>query len=770
MNTRVGDHQSVAKGRIGRLSVQTLESLATGLVFIVLHRLRLLGSLPLLTLLLLLGGATLVTNFVRAVGQPGGSPVHHHLRLAAQMLMASAIIYAIGWGPTLAVGFVVIASEDLRLMGSSAWRPATLWALVGIGAGEGAIAANLVPTYVGEPYVHGLAVLAALGVAFVVGLLGLKTQALEEKTAALEAESAQRATAEESVRRSERRFRSLVQNSFDVVTVIDASGQIKYTSPSVERVLGFTPEEYIRTPGPERIHPDDLAEATKVTSAVHLDPTLDRTWEVRVKHRNGTWRWHEVTLRNLLDDPAVAGIVANHRDITDRKAYQDRLAHEARHDSLTGLPNRKAFFERLEGALELGRRRGTGVALLFVDLDRFKLINDTLGHIAGDRLLAAVSDRLVESTRPGDVVARLSGDEFIILLEDSADPAEVAERLAEALRQPLELAGRRLVVTASVGVAVSETSAESPEDLLSHADLAMYAAKEGGRARSVVFDPGATPQFVERVELEAGLRSAVQRRELLLHYQPIVDPRTREIKGFEALVRWQHPGRGLLAPSGFIGLAEETGLIETVGRWVLEEACRTLADWRGEFAARPLMMSVNVSAVQLHEPGFAGLVADVTAKSGVSPSSLVLEITEGVLVRPEKTLEVLQELRTLGVGIALDDFGTGYSSLGYLRRLPLDFIKIDRTFIEDLGIEDGDNSIVRAINDLARNLGLRVIAEGVETEEQARSIAGLGCELAQGYLYSRPQPRLGARSLLGGRPPAVARGARAGDVLTRNPT
>jgi diguanylate cyclase (GGDEF)-like protein len=460
-------------------------------------------------------------------------------------------------------------------------------------------------------------------------------------------------------------------------------------------------------------------------------------------------------VRNLLGDPAVAGIVANHRDITDRRAYQDRLAHEARHDSLTGLPNRKAFFERLETALARGRRHRTAVALLFVDLDRFKLINDTLGHIAGDQLIVAVAERLRATTRPEDVVSRLSGDEFTILLEDVGDAAEVAERLTAELCRPLEFHGRKLVVTASVGVAVSDASTSSPEDLLRQSDLAMYAAKEGGRARSVVFDPAATPQFVERVELEAGLRSAVERDELRLHYQPIVDATSRQVEGFEALVRWQHPARGMLLPADFVGLAEETGLIDAVGTWVLEEACRALARWQSEMPGRPLMMTVNVSVIQIHRPGFADLVARVIDQAGIPASSLILEMTESVLVDLERTVLVLQELRLLGVRIALDDFGTGYSSLGYLRRLPLDFIKIDRSFVEDLRGVEGDTSIVRAIVDLARSVGLGLIAEGVETEAQARAVAALGCGLAQGFLYSRPQPLDAARSLLC-QPPADA--------------
>ncbi|HEY2430044.1 MAG TPA: EAL domain-containing protein [Acidimicrobiales bacterium] len=724
-------------GRPRSLSTTPLEIAATAAAFVGLHWLHLVGSLPILTVIALLGAAGAATVAAQRRWPADCSDRGLHRRLAVEMAAATVVMYAIGWGPTLALGYIVVAADDMRLCGSRAWRPAATWCVFGMAGGQIAVAVGAVPTYVATPYVHGLAVLAALAVVFVVRLLGIKTQAVEE-------EAGQRAAAEEGLRQSEERFRSLVQNASDVITVVDATGQVTFVSPSVERVLGFDPEIYIRGDGLRYTHEEDSARASEIMIAALADPSRDHVSELRLQHADGTWRWHEVTMRNLLDVPAVRGLVVNHRDITERKAYQDRIAHEARHDALTGLANRTAFFERLEQALARARRHRTGVAVLFVDLDRFKLINDSLGHVIGDRVIVQVARQLTEGRRAEDTVARLSGDEFTVLLEDVPDPAHAAraaERIAERLRQPVYLGDRRLVVTASVGVAVSACGTETAEELLCQADLAMYAAKEAGRARATVFDADATPQFVDRVDLEAGLRSAVDRNELVLHYQPIVDVHTREVRGFEALVRWQHPARGLLAPAHFIGVAEETGLIVPVGRWVLQEACATLAEWRAEHGRPSLTMSVNVSAVQLYQPGFAAEVADALAAHGLPAANLVLEITESILLRPEAAAEVLGQLHELGIKLAMDDFGTGYSSLAYLRRLPLDFVKIDRTFVADLGSETADVAIIRAIAELARNLGLVTVAEGVETERQAEVLDGLACHLAQGYHFARPAPR-----------------------------
>jgi predicted signal transduction protein with EAL and GGDEF domain len=357
-------------------------------------------------------------------------------------------------------------------------------------------------------------------------------------------------------------------------------------------------------------------------------------------------------------------------------------------------------------------------------------------------------------------VARLSGDEFTVLIEDVLDPAtaiDTAERLAEELRLPLPLGNGQIVITASVGVAVSRRGAESSEELLCRADLAMYAAKEGGRARAAVFDEEATPQFVDRVELEAGLRSAIERDELVLHYQPIVALPAQDITGFEALVRWQHPARGLMAPAAFVSLAEETGLIIPIGRWVLEEACRTLAGWLDRHPGRAGMtMHVNVSAVQLHQAGFSAEVGRALELSGLQGGSLVLEITESVLVRADATAGVLRDLREIGVGVALDDFGTGYSSLAYLRRLPLEFVKIDQSFVNDLDDPDADTAIVRAIIDLAHTLGLGTVAEGVETFREVDALVALGCVRAQGYLFSVPVSAPAAEALLDQCPPLAA--------------
>lgn len=719
-----------------------VEVTLTGLAFFILKHLGTLSDTPFwVYVVLLVGGAGLGAAANSRWGHEC-QPWQAHVQVAVNVFATTAVIYATGWGPTLAIGYMFVATDSIRRLGSRAARPTLLWSAFGIFLGEVAIALNVAPTRFSAPAVHGLAALAGLGAGFAIHTMGVATARKEQ--------------AEAEVRRSEDRFRSLVQNASDVVAVVSRTGQVTYVSPSIRR-LGFHPDELVHL-GQEHltslIHPDDTASSRALFGHVLADPggKVFRQ-ELRLRHADGSWRWHEVNYTNLTAHPSVEGIVVNFHDITDRRDYEERLAHEARHDPLTGLPNRKSFLERLGQALSRARRQRTGVAVIFVDLDRFKLINDSLGHSLGDRFLVEVGRRLPTCVRPEDTVARLSGDEFTIIIEDvvgTADAVSTAERIAELFRQPVAVDSGELVVTASVGIAISPLGADSAEDLLGQADLAMYAAKEGGRARAVLFDRGATPQFVDRVELEAGLRQAIEHDELELHYQPVVTLPEGLLNGYEALIRWRHPARGLLSPAAFVGLAEETGLIVPIGRWALRTACQALAGLRadGRSSGRAdgrneLTMSVNVSAVQLHRPGFTGDVANALEEAGLAPEHLVLEITESVLIRADATCGVLAELHDLGVKLALDDFGTGYSSLAYLRRLPLDFLKIDRSFVAHLDGHGTDTAIVRAIVDLAHTLGLVTVGEGVETEEQAQVLTDLGCVLAQGFLYAEPGPRPG---------------------------
>jgi diguanylate cyclase (GGDEF)-like protein/PAS domain S-box-containing protein len=439
---------------------------------------------------------------------------------------------------------------------------------------------------------------------------------------------------------------------------------------------------------------------------------------------------------------SLANVLA---EAIDRRAAEDEMRRRALHDPLTLLPNRTLFGDRLAHALLQSRRRGSLTAVLFCDIDHFKLINDSLGHAAGDELLTGVAPRLKEALRPGDTVARFGGDEFSILVEDLDDEreaVEVAERIGALFTRPFVLSGIEHFVTASVGIAIAREPGVRPETLIRDADAAMYRAKERGRGRYEVFDQVMRARAVERLQLENELRRAIGRDELRVHYQPIVSLETAKVVAFEALVRWQHPRRGLIAPADFIPTAEESGAIEALGRWVLERACRQAAGWHAESPdAFPVGMSVNLSARQVSQADLVGLVAEMLTSTGLDPSSLSLEITESALVEESgASVENLTALRKMGVRLVIDDFGTGYSSLSYLRRFPLDAIKIDRSFVEGLGIEQDSAAIVDAIIAMARALSLGVIAEGVETALQIEELKRLGCRQAQGFFFATPLP------------------------------
>jgi diguanylate cyclase (GGDEF)-like protein/PAS domain S-box-containing protein len=741
----VGDAEPARPHRRRDSLTQPVEVALTGLAFFVLHRLGLVGTLPLPVVLTVLATAGVVSRITQVRITNGCSRRRLHVRIAIEMACTTAVIYAIGWGATLVLGYLVIAADDLRSFGSQAWRPAAAWAVVWMGIGELAIAGNVVPTYVSTSYIHGLAALAALGLVFVIRLLGLKTEAVEQ-------EAAQRAVAEEQVRRSEERFQSLARNSSDVVTVVDSTGDIVYVSPSVERVMGFAPDEYVTASGFEFLHPEDIELAHQVLADIIRDPDRNAKVELRARHADGTWRWHEVVVHNLLEDPAVGGIVANHRDITERKVYQDRLAHEVSHDPLTGLGNRTAFFERLEKALARARRHGTGVGVLFVDLDRFKLINDTLGHSQGDDLLQQIASRLAASVRPEDTVARLAGDEFTVLLEDVLDAtaaALTAERIAALFHTPFVIGGRELTITASVGVGMSRHGLESAEELLRRADLAMYTAKEQGRARAAVFGDRPTRRFPNPVELEAGLRSALRLGELELYYQPIVRLGTGELIGLESFLRWRHPTLGTLEPGSFFELAESTGLAPAIGRWVFDEACSTLASIRHAYPSlSALTVTVNISAAQLEQPGFLAAVNGSLRTAGLDGRALVLDTTEGVLTNADLVGRTFRQLHDLGVHLAVDDFGGGTAALDYLRDLPLDHLKIDRCLVAELADGRTGPAVIRAVIGIAALLGMTVIAEGIETDEQRQALRDLGCEFGQGYVFGLPCPIEGLADVL----------------------
>ena len=564
----------------------------------------------------------------------------------------------------------------------------------------------------------------------------------------------ERKNAEEALKKSEKRFRSLVQNASDLISVLGVDGTVLYESPSIERMLGYGSEDLVGKNALDFIHPDDRPRILRAFARLSEEGKANPYVEYRFRHEDGSWRHMESSGANLLDEPSVGGIVVNSRDVTERKLLEERLVHQALHDPLTALPNRALLLDRLGHALERADRDEACVAVLFLDLDDFKVVNDSLGHEAGDKLLVEAAERLAGCLRPGNTLARLGGDEFVVLLEDvrgRGEAAGTATRIAEALREPFSLgAHEEVFVSTSIGVAVGTTDEGLPDDLLRRADMAMYEAKRKGKAHHEVFEPRMDDLALGRLRLGTDLRRAIEREEFRVFYQPEVELSTGQIVGFEALVRWEHPEHGLVSPARFIPVAEETGMIVPIGRWVLEEACRQAKKWREQRPnGPPLAMSVNLSARQFCHPDLARDVARALRETGAEPASLILEITESAVMEDARsTIDTLRELEALGVGLAIDDFGTGYSSLSYLRRFPVDYLKIDRSFVDGLEKDSGDTVLVSGIVDLAHALGLKVVGEGVETAEQLGLLRKMGCDLAQGYHFARPLPDEEAGSLL----------------------
>ncbi|HKI05636.1 MAG TPA: EAL domain-containing protein [Thermoanaerobaculia bacterium] len=563
-----------------------------------------------------------------------------------------------------------------------------------------------------------------------------------------------RRVAEEALRASEERFRSLVQNASDLISILDAGGTVRYESPSHQRVLGLAPEEHTGRGMLELVHPSDRPAVEE--SLLHLveNPDAIPTLEYRLLHRDGSWRTLESTASNLLGQPAVAGIVLNSHDITDRKRAEEKLLHDALHDELTGLPNRALFMDRLRQSMDRSRREPERLtAVLFLDLDRFKLVNDSLGHLVGDELLIQIAGSLASALRPSDTIARVGGDEFSILIEggrDVGDAVRVADRIHDRLSAPINLGGHEVFVTSSIGIAVHTPEYERPEDLLRDADTAMYRAKSNGRACHVVFDPGMHRLVMERLQLETDLRRAVERGQLRIHYQPFVDLARDEVVGFEALLRWHHPRRGLLQPEEFLSVAEDTGLIVPMGRYVLVESCRQVRELQRKHPEMgQLKLTVNLSNKQFFQADLFDQIKEALTTSGLDPACLGLEITEGVIIRnADSAASRFSRLKSMGVQLYLDDFGKGYSSLNYLHRFPMDTLKIDRSFTSRIEESEGNLAIVRAIVTLAHQLGMEVVAEGIQTEEQKAKLQSLGCEYGQGFFFSEPVSPDGAENLL----------------------
>ena len=740
----------------------------------------------------------------------------------------------------------------------------------GLAAGLSSIDWTLFRAWRYDISVDGSALLFRFGMMVVLGAMAgasVRRLEIEGRARRRTSEVARRRAIEQAVGESESRFRSLVQNSSDFITVVGVDGLVSYISPAVSASLGFRPEDFVgRTPA-EMIHPDDLDRLSGEFVELSGSPGATRTLSYRGRHRDGSWRQLEAIITNLLDDPAVTGMVINTRDvtervqvqrtlaeseqrykslfehnpdavfsfdlegtfvsanptcetvsgyrvdellgtsfvallvpddveraiehfraategeardyevaiqhregrrvdlhvtnmpvivdgaivgvfgvakdITERRALEKQLTHRAFHDTLTGLPNRALFMDRLSHALARRDRGHESLAVLFIDLDRFKLINDSLGHDYGDVLLVAATERVRRCLRASDTLARHAGDEFTILaeaLEGKRDAVALAERIVAALSVPFKIEQHEVVVTASIGIALPDTTDEWPAQLLRKADVAMYLAKERGRNHWALFEADTSARSLSRLDLETELRRAVERNEFILHYQPKLAVATRRLVGIEALVRWVHPERGMVAPGEFITVMEDSGLIVALGRFVLEEACCQARRWEERCpASADLSIAVNISALDLDHDDLVHHVTDVLARHRLDPGRLVLEITERVIMEdPEVVMGTLERLKALGVRVAVDDFGTGYSSLAYLKRLPVDILKVDHVFVEGLGTSAEDDAIVAAIIGLARTLGLTSVAEGVETEAQLTALAALGCDIAQGYHLAPP--------------------------------
>jgi diguanylate cyclase (GGDEF)-like protein/PAS domain S-box-containing protein len=537
-----------------------------------------------------------------------------------------------------------------------------------------------------------------------------------------------------SLSRADARMRALIDSAMDLVTIVDGGGGVRYHSPGITQMLGFQSDVQLGTPVTHLLHPNDASLMEASFRRIRSDG-ISKPIECRWRHADGSERWLETVFSNLLHDPKVHGIVLNSRDITERHKMSEGLRRRAFHDPLTGLANRARFEERLEQA------SGDGdTAVLFIDLDNFKTVNDSLGHGAGDRFLAEVARRLSACVRMGDMVARMGGDEFAVLiagLDAQIRAPRIAERILRELAAPIEIHRRAITPSASIGIACAD-SVQSAQEILRDADLALYEAKRAGKGRAQLYRPVMHAAALEQLELETDMRLALERDEFVLYYQPLFRLEDGFLTGYEALMRWQHPTRGLLNPGTFIELAEQTGLIVPLTRWALYVACQQAAAWR-QLSDDPLEVSVNLSLVNLKDYEILRDVSAALEASKIAPEELVLEITESTVMREhDMGREILHELKKLGVRLALDDFGTGYSSLSRLSELPFDSLKIPRPFIERISHNDADFALTQGIVDLGHHLDLSIVAEGIETPRQLASVRAIGCELAQGFHLATP--------------------------------
>lgn len=695
-------------------------------------------------------------------GAPLGS-ARFHLRVMAHVAGVTSVVYMSGWGPALGMAFAFSALADIEQSGARAWRAALGWSLTGCALGQLLILDGRIPSFLNQSQAQTIGFLGAFVFAIAIRMAGAIGEAKERADELLAEQTKQAAEARDQAQRSEAHHRAVIDHAAEGILTIDPDGSISSFNAAAETMFGWPGCEIVGQPATILVLPelyDAFAEFLASYQSIGEAAANRRDVESTGVRRDGTGFPMMVSTSAVAVDgvaPTISGII---RDLSDQKRFEEQLAHQVLHDPLTGLPNRVMLTDRLEQAIARVRRHHRMFGVLFVDLDRFKSVNDTLGHTVGDQLLIEAATRIQAAVRETDTVARWAGDEFVVLCEDVEsvhDATTIAQHIISALHAPFRFGEVDAFVGASIGLALSADGDLTADAILANADIAMYRAKENGRSRYELFDEAMQEWVTTQTALEAALREATPRHQLRLHYQPIIQADTGLIRGVEALVRWERPGFGLVAPHEFIPAAEDSGLIVEIGAWVLGEACQQAAIWARRWPERRLGIAVNVSARQLQSRDIVALVADILARTQLDPTLLTLELTESTLVGDALGARaLLEELQDFGINLSLDDFGTGYSSLTYLRAFPIDIVKIDKSFIRTIVTEPDDTAIVSAVIALARSLGISVVAEGVETAEQLAVLLQLQCPYVQGYLFSRPRPSNEIAELVEGRPLRLA--------------